>query len=65
MSGAERKLATIAFADLVGSTTLVAGRDPEDVRKRSDQTVPERVRIQVDELTPRSEGVCPTTTWFA
>ena len=32
MSGAERKLATIVFADLVGSTTLVAGRDPEDVR---------------------------------
>jgi class 3 adenylate cyclase len=30
---AERKLATIVFADLVGSTTLVAGRDPEDVRK--------------------------------
>ena len=33
MSGAERKLATIVFADLVGSTTLVAGRDPEDVRR--------------------------------
>jgi class 3 adenylate cyclase len=32
-AGAERKLATIVFADLVGSTTLVAGRDPEDVRK--------------------------------
>jgi class 3 adenylate cyclase/tetratricopeptide (TPR) repeat protein len=31
--GAERKLATIVFADLVGSTTLVAGRDPEDVRR--------------------------------
>jgi class 3 adenylate cyclase len=31
--GAERKLATIVFADLVGSTTLVAGRDPEDVRE--------------------------------
>jgi class 3 adenylate cyclase len=31
--GAERKLATIVFADLVGSTTLVAGRDPEDVRQ--------------------------------
>ena len=30
---AERKLATIVFADLVGSTKLVAGRDPEDVRK--------------------------------
>jgi class 3 adenylate cyclase len=30
---AERKLATIVFADLVGSTNLVAGRDPEDVRK--------------------------------
>jgi class 3 adenylate cyclase len=32
-AGAERKLATIVFADLVGSTALVAGRDPEDVRK--------------------------------
>jgi hypothetical protein len=32
-AGAERKLATIVFADLVGSTTLVAGHDPEDVRK--------------------------------
>src|SRR5688572_15136139 len=30
--GSERKLATIVFADLVGSTTLVAGRDPEDAR---------------------------------
>ncbi len=29
---AERKLATVVFADLVGSTQLVAGRDPEDVR---------------------------------
>ncbi|HEX2127715.1 MAG TPA: AAA family ATPase [Solirubrobacterales bacterium] len=32
MGDAERKLATIVFADLVGSTKLVAGRDPEDVR---------------------------------
>jgi class 3 adenylate cyclase len=32
-AGGERKLATIVFADLVGSTGLVAGRDPEDVRK--------------------------------
>ncbi len=32
-AGGERKLATIVFADLVGSTRLVAGRDPEDVRK--------------------------------
>ena len=50
MSGAERKLATIAFAELVGSTTLVAGREPEDVRQpRPDH--PDRVRIQVDEMT--------------
>ena len=31
-SGSERKLATFVFADLVGSTELVRGRDPEDVR---------------------------------
>ncbi len=31
-AGWERKLATIVFADLVGSTELVRGRDPEDVR---------------------------------
>ena len=29
----ERKLATIVFADLVGSTELVEGQDPEDVRR--------------------------------
>ena len=28
----ERKLATLVFADLVGSTELVAGRDPESMR---------------------------------
>ena len=33
--GAERKLATVVFADLVGSTKLVEGRDPEDVRDSS------------------------------
>jgi class 3 adenylate cyclase len=31
---AERKLATIVFVDLVGSTELAAGRDPEDLRRR-------------------------------
>ncbi len=31
--GRERKLATIVFADLVGSTELVEGRDPEEVRR--------------------------------
>src|SRR5215208_8126202 len=30
----ERKLATVVFVDLVGSTELVAGRDPEIVRRR-------------------------------
>jgi class 3 adenylate cyclase/ATP/maltotriose-dependent transcriptional regulator MalT len=30
----ERKLATVVFVDLVGSTELVAGRDPEVVRRR-------------------------------
>jgi class 3 adenylate cyclase/tetratricopeptide (TPR) repeat protein len=30
----ERKLATVLFVDLVGSTELVAGRDPEVVRRR-------------------------------
>jgi class 3 adenylate cyclase/tetratricopeptide (TPR) repeat protein len=30
----ERKLATVLFVDLVGSTALVAGRDPEVVRRR-------------------------------
>jgi class 3 adenylate cyclase len=32
----ERKLATIVFADIVGSTELVEGRDPEDVRRTLD-----------------------------
>jgi class 3 adenylate cyclase len=32
----ERKLATIVFADIVGSTELVEGRDPEDVRRTFD-----------------------------
>src|SRR5215212_414707 len=31
---AERKLATMLFADLVGSTELAAGVDPEDIRRR-------------------------------
>jgi class 3 adenylate cyclase len=30
----ERKLATVLFADLVGSTQLVASADPEIVRSR-------------------------------
>src|ERR671938_1884250 len=30
----ERKLATVLFADLVASTELVAGADPEVVRRR-------------------------------
>ena len=30
----ERKLATVLFVDLVGSTELVAARDPEIVRRR-------------------------------
>jgi class 3 adenylate cyclase len=34
LEGAERKLATIVFADLVGSTRLAAGVDPEDLRAR-------------------------------
>ena len=32
--GVERKLATVLFADLVGSTELVASADPEVVRRR-------------------------------
>ena len=32
----ERKLATVLFVDLVGSTELVAARDPEIVRRRVD-----------------------------
>jgi folate-binding protein YgfZ len=31
-AGAERKVATMVFADLVGSTELAAGRDPEELR---------------------------------
>ncbi len=34
LEGAERKLATIVFADLVGSTELAAGLDPEELRQR-------------------------------
>ena len=30
--GAERRLATMIFADLVGSTALASGRDPEELR---------------------------------
>ena len=30
--GAERRLATMVFADLVGSTQLASGRDPEELR---------------------------------
>ena len=30
----ERKVATVLFVDLVGSTALVAGSDPEVVRQR-------------------------------
>jgi len=32
-SPAERRLATIVFADLVGSTELISGRDPEEIRE--------------------------------
>src|SRR4026209_2653129 len=32
----ERKLATVLFVDLVGSTEFVAARDPEIVRRRVD-----------------------------
>jgi class 3 adenylate cyclase len=32
--GAERKLATMVFADLVGSTELASGADPEEIRRR-------------------------------
>jgi class 3 adenylate cyclase/tetratricopeptide (TPR) repeat protein len=32
--GAERKLATMVFVDLVGSTEIAAGSDPEDLRGR-------------------------------
>ena len=34
LAGAERKLATMVFADLVGSTELAADLDPEDFRGR-------------------------------
>ena len=33
----ERKLATVLFADLVGSTELAGGEDPERVRARLDR----------------------------
>src|ERR671939_399226 len=33
----ERKLATVLFVDLVGSTALVAGQDPEVTRRRVTQ----------------------------
>jgi class 3 adenylate cyclase len=34
LGGVERKLATVLFVDLVGSTALVAGLDPEIARRR-------------------------------
>ena len=36
-AGEERKLVTILFADLVGSTALAGGEDPERVRARLDR----------------------------
>jgi class 3 adenylate cyclase/tetratricopeptide (TPR) repeat protein len=35
--GVERKLATVVFVDLVGSTALVSGTDPEVARRRVQQ----------------------------
>src|SRR5207244_9262630 len=35
--GGERKLATVLFADLVGSTALASGEDPERVRLRLER----------------------------
>jgi class 3 adenylate cyclase len=37
MPGEERKLATVLFADLVGSTALAGGQDPERVRMLLDR----------------------------
>jgi class 3 adenylate cyclase/tetratricopeptide (TPR) repeat protein len=37
LQGMERKLATVLFVDLVGSTALVTGVDPEVVRRRVTQ----------------------------
>ena len=37
LMGVERKLATVLFADLVGSTALLAGTDPEVARRRVQQ----------------------------
>src|SRR5438128_8411449 len=37
VSGEERKLATVLFADLVGSTALASGEDPERVRFRLER----------------------------
>jgi class 3 adenylate cyclase/tetratricopeptide (TPR) repeat protein len=37
VASVERKLATVLFVDLVGSTELVAGSDPEVVRRRVTQ----------------------------
>jgi class 3 adenylate cyclase len=37
MPGEERKLATVLFADLVGSTELAGGQDPERVRQLLDR----------------------------
>jgi class 3 adenylate cyclase len=34
LQGVERKLATVLFVDLVGSTALVSAVDPEVVRRR-------------------------------
>jgi class 3 adenylate cyclase len=35
-AGAERKVATMVFADLVGSTEMASGSDPEEIRRRLD-----------------------------
>ena len=40
MPAEERKLATVLFADLAGSTALAGGQDPERVRAMLDRFPP-------------------------
>lgn len=48
MPGEERKLATVLFADLVGSTELAADEDPERVRALLDRFY-ESMEVEIEQ----------------
>ena len=52
----ERKQVTVLFADVKGSTELLADRDPEEVRKLLDPVLPARAEAAGDR-TARARGI--------